>query len=206
MAWIPADTDASGTGIRRLFDQSSEMVSQTWREDSDYIIRNSTADNLARVERLTPSAKLPPASTQPAVDTLSSIRQLVSLYDSGSRSFGSSGSLFPSGTLDLLSLAVITPGLPKDLTNRCLETTTNLTQDLCTSAMIDPLDGGIFNSRIGSSWSLPNFARDSQSQARAMVSLLNSYRATGNRDTLDRALAALAFVEKHHTTANGLFS
>lgn len=206
VAWIPASTDEKGTGIRSLFDQSSEMVSQTWREDSDYVIRNSKADELARVERLDPFAKCPPSSKQPAVDMLSSIRQLASLYDPGSRSFDSSGSLFPSGTMDLLSLAAIAPGLPKDLTSRCLETTTSLTQDISTSAMIDPLDGGIFNSRIGNSWGLPNFARDCQNQARAIVALMNSYRATGNRDTLNQALAALAFVEKHHTTANGLFS
>lgn len=206
VAWIPANTDEKGTGIRSLFDQSSEMVSQTWREDSAYIIRNSKADELARAERLGPFAKRPPSSQQPAVDMLSSIRQLSSLYDSGSRTFDDSGSLFPSGTLDLLSLAAISPGMPKDLTGRCLETTTDLTQDLSTSAMIDPLDGGIFSSRIGSSWGLPNFARDCPSQARAIVSLLNSYRATGNRNTLDQALGALAFVEKHYTTANGLFS
>ncbi len=206
VAWIPVANNASGTGIRSLFDQSSEMVTQTWREDPDYVIRNSATDDLARVERLSVFAKCPPASSQPAADTIFSIRQLASLYDPGSRSFDGSGSLFPSGTLDLLSSAAITPGLPADLSLRSLETTSNLTHDLCTSAMLDPLDGGIFNSRIGSGWNLPNFARDGQSQARAIVSLLNSYRANGNRDTLDRALAALAFVEKHHTTPNGLFA
>lgn len=206
VAWISANTDAKGTGIRSLFNQSSEMVAQTWREDADYVMRNSTSDERSRVERLTAQAKCPPASKQAAIDLLSGIRQLTSLYDPGSRSFDGSGSLFPSGTIDLLSTASITSGLPKDLTGRCLETCANLTQDLCTSAMIDPLDGGIFSTRIGNSWGLPTFSRDGQSQARAIQSLLNSYRATGNRDTLDRALAALAFVEKHHTTSNGLFA
>jgi uncharacterized protein YyaL (SSP411 family) len=206
VAWIPVDNDNSGTGIRSLFDQSNEMVSQTWREDPDYVIRNSATDDLARVERLGVLAKCPPASSQPAADTIFSIRQLASLYDPGSRSFDGSGSLFPSGTLDLLSSAAITPGLPADFSQRCLETAVNLTHDLSTSAMLDPLDGGIFNSRIGSAWNLPNFARDGQSQARAIVSLLSSHRATGNRETLDQALAALAFVEKHHTTSNSLFA
>lgn len=206
VAWIPVIGDGSGAGVRSIFDQSSEMVAQTWREDSDYISRNSTTDNLARIERLTTMAKCPPASPQPAADSVFSIRQLASLYDSGSRSFDGSGALFPSGAIELLSSAAIMPGLPKDVSSRTLETTTNLTEDLCTSAMIDPLDGGIFNSRRGSAWNLPNFARDCQSQARAVVALLASYRATGNRDTLDRALAALAFVERHHGTQNGLFS
>ena len=51
--------------------------------------------------------------------------------------------------------------------------------DLLPSPMFDPLDGGVFTSRRGTSWALPNFTRDCLSQARAAVALFNAYRATG---------------------------
>jgi uncharacterized protein YyaL (SSP411 family) len=72
--------------------------------------------------------------------------------------------------------------------------------------MFDPLDGGVFSSRRGSSWALPAFVRDCPSQARVAVALLEAHRATGDARALDKALGLIAYAEKAYATPDGLFA
>jgi uncharacterized protein len=203
-AWVPAQMNAKG--LRLLFEQSSNMVRQMWREDPSYVTRNSANDNQERRLRLAALAKCPPPSQQPSEDTLNALRQLASLYDPGSHTFDVGVALFPSGVIDLFADSQLLHSLPADIISRCQVANRNLSEDICSSAMTDPLDGGISNSRLGRTWALPSFTRDCPSQARAINALINSYRATGNPLLLERAIAAIGHAEKNFAVLDGLFS
>ncbi len=209
VAWIPV-SQASAEKVADLFNQSNQMVSQTWAEDigngKSYVINNSALDNAGRRSRIGQRKNAKVMSEKPAEDVIRSLRQLASFYDPFSRTFDEAGGLFPAGAIDLLATAAIQPGLPPEVRSKCLETTRELLVDLLPSAMFDPLEGGVFSARRGTSWALPSFYRDCVSQGRAAVSLMHAYRATGNALALDKALGLIDYSEKNFATADGLFS
>lgn len=203
VAWIPVPKSSS---VADLFNQSHSMVSRMWADDSAYVVKNSGLDNQSRRDRISLRKNTKVMSQEPGNDVVRSLRQLVSFYDSYSRTFDEAGGLFPAGAIDLLATAAIHPGLPQEVRLRCLDTTRELMVDLLPSAMFDPLDGGLFTSRRGSSWALPSFNRDCVSQARAAVALIDAYRATGDPRALEKALGVISFAEKSFGTSEGLFS
>lgn len=205
VAWIPVNV-SSTNNVLNLFNQSHSMVSRMWREDSAYVERNSALDNGNRRTRIAQRKNSKVMSEQPGEDAVLGVRQLTSLYDPMSRSFDEAGGLFPAGALDLMSAAAIQPGFPEDTRARCRDTTRELMADLLSSAMFDPLDGGVFTARRGSSWALPSFSRDCASQARVAVALLNAYRATGNERARQKALGLISFAENSYRTTEGLFA
>lgn len=205
VAWIPA-SHASPQKVVELFFQSHEMVSRMWTEDSAYVMNNSRLDQARRRDRLTSLRKAKSYSRQPAVDAVSAVRRLAAMYDPFSRSFDGAGGLFPSGALELLSMAAIHPGLPDELRAKCRETVANLLTDLLPSPLFDPLDGGVFSSRVGKTWALPGFYRDCSSQARAGCALLSAYRATGEPQALEKVMQLIRFTENAYRTPEGLFA
>jgi len=205
VAWIPV-TSADPAAVRELFNQSHSMVAQMWQDAPDYVLTNSRLDNENRRARIRQRKMVKVMSDQPAVDVVRCLRQLASLYDPYSRTFDETGGLFPSSSLELLASAAVHPGLPDDARARCLSTTRDLLEDLLSSAMFDPLDGGVFSSRRSASWALPAFIRDCSSQGRVAVSLIAAHRATGNPQALDKALALISYAEREYLTPDGLFS
>jgi uncharacterized protein YyaL (SSP411 family) len=205
VAWIPV-MESEPTAVRDLFNQSHSMVAQMWREDPDYVLSNSRLDNENRRARIKQRKVVKVMSEQPALDLVLCLRQLASLYDPYSRTFDETGGLFPSSSLELLASAAVHPGLPEDARERCMSTTRDLLEDLLSSAMFDPLDGGVFAARRTTSWALPVFNRDCPTQGRVAVSLLAAHHATGNPRALEIALGVIAFAEKAHRTKEGLFS
>ncbi len=196
----------SAAGSVEVFRQSHLMVSRMWRDDPDYVRKNSSLDNQSRGERMRLRAADVQTGEDPAQETLAAIRQLASLYDPVSRTFDLAGGLFPAGTLDLLATTAIQPGIHPEIRDRCLETIRGLTEDVLPSAMFDPLDGGLFSSRRGGGWDLPVFSRDCISQARAAFSLIQVHRASGDPSALERALGLITFAERSYRTPQGLFS
>jgi uncharacterized protein YyaL (SSP411 family) len=209
VAWTPVNKSAAAK-VGDIFNQSHLVVSQTWADDirnhKSYVLNNSALDNDNRRQRMSKRYESTVMSEKPGEDAVRSLRQLTSFYDPYSRSFDEAGGLFPAGSIDLLATAAIHPGLPPEVRSRCMETTRELLVDLLPSAMFDPLEGGVFSSRRGNSWSLPTFQRDCVAQARAAVALIHAYRATGNVRALSRALELIAFSEKAFATTEGLFS
>lgn len=205
VAWLPVASPDAATVIE-TFDQSHSMVSRMWRDNPDYVLRNSALDNSNRRSRIEQRKVTKVMSEQPAEDVVRSIRQLTSLYDTYTRSFDETGGLFPSSALELLAVAAQRPGLPDSLRDRCLSTVRELLTDLLPSPIFDPLDGGVFSSRRGLSWQLPSFVRDCPAQARVAVSLIEAHRATGDSLALERALGVIEFAEKSYGTADGLFA
>ncbi len=202
--WVPVTSADRDVG--ELIASTHTVAAQMWQNGSADSIELGAIENQARSQRLGDYSKRAPAVKEPAKESLNALRSLASTYDPGSRSLDGCGALFPSGTLELLSSFQLIPGMDSDVTSRCGETTRMLSSDLSTSAMIDPLEGGIFNSRIGSGWWLPRFNLDCPALARSTVALLTTYRAHGDPMLLKQSLAAIAYSEKHFMTREGLFS
>jgi uncharacterized protein YyaL (SSP411 family) len=205
VAWIPVTAGAPGA-VRDLFDKSHALLSRTWASDPDYVATNSAKDNQARRERIARRKNEDQASKEPALDVIKAVRQLTSLYDPVSRSFDEAGGLFPSGSIDMLASAAINPAVPKEIRARSLTTIQELLKDLLSSAMFDPLDGGLFSSRRSGTWAFPVFDREGNGQARAIVALLRAYQVTRDPLVLERALGVLAFTEKSFATHDGMFA
>lgn len=205
VGWIPV-LESETKDASDLFNKSDEMISQMWRDSSEYLLKNSAMDNEIRRNKFRERKLNKTVSADPEQDSLRGLRQLATLYDPLSRNLDEFGGLFPSGSLELFATMSRHPGLPGDLRGKCLEVTRGLSEDLLPSAMFDPLEGCIFASRVGRSWSLPSFSTDCPMQARAVVGLLEVYRTTGDKRALDRALDALSYAEKKFATSDGLFS
>ncbi|MGL5018402.1 MAG: DUF255 domain-containing protein [Luteolibacter sp.] len=205
VAWIPVSKTGPET-VASLFRQSHEMVSRMWRDDFQYVVKNSAKDSASRKDRIAARKNANVMSKAPGEDVIRSLRQITSLYDSFTRTFDEAGGLFPAGAIDFMSTAAVHPGIPAETQDRCRETVGELLKDLLPSAMIDPLDGGMFSARRKNSWALPAFSRDCISQGRAAVSLLNAYRATGDQRALETALGIIHFAEKAYTTTEGVFA
>ncbi len=205
VAWIPLPASGSKSVVE-LFSQSHEMVGNIWVEDPAYVSLNSRMDQENRAVRIKKRLAERELSEEPGADSLRALRQLTSLYDPVSRTFDGAGGLFPCGAIDLLSMGARMDDISGRLREKCKDTLENLLDDLLVSAMFDPLDGGVYNSRRGSTWALPGFHRDCATQARVAVSLLDGYGVTGDKRALERALGILTFVEKTYRTQGGLFS
>jgi uncharacterized protein YyaL (SSP411 family) len=205
VAWIPV-SNTTQKNVIDLFNQSHTMVSQMWRDNPSYVLKNSRLDNENRRTRMEQRKMAKVMSQEPTEDTIRSLRQLSSLYDPIARTFDEVGGLFPASSLELLASASIHPGVPADVRERCLKTTQSLLNDLLPSPMFDPLDGGVSAARRGSSWAFPSYVRDCPTQARVAVTLLEAYRATQDPRALHRALALIDFAETHFLNPDGLFS
>ncbi len=204
VAWIPLT--AGHGSVPEMFERSHVMVSRLWQEDPSYVLKNSAADQANRRGRMRERASTRVLSESPATDSIRALRQLTSLYDTLTRTFDEAGALFPTGALDLLSFGVRNPALPEDTRKRCELVLGYLVADLVVSPMFDPLDGGAFSSRYGSTWTLPEFSRDCPSQGRVVISMLDAYAATGDKRALDRGLGVLRFIERNYATGDGLYA
>lgn len=205
VAWIPVFPDEA-LKVSDLFLQSHTMVSQMWRDDPAYVINNSRKDNENRRTRLEARKNIKVMSQKPAEDLLLGLRQLTSLYDPLTRNFDETGGLLPTSSLELLAAASANPSLSADLRESCLATTRNLLNDLLSSPMFDPLDGGVFSARRASSWSLPNFVKDCITHGRVATALIEAHRATGEPLALERALGLIAYAEANYALADDLFA
>ena len=205
VAWAPLPI-SEPSAVRQFFNDRNAMVSLTWKNSPDYVLKNSALNQADRRARIRQRTTIQIPSEPSEIDVTSCLRQLTSLYDPYTRDFDQTGGLFPSSLLELLSAAAVHPGLPQDVRSRCMDTTRELLTDLLPSAMFDPLDGGAFASRRTKSWALPTFIRECTSQARIAVALLEAYRATGNAQALHKALGMIAFAEKSYATPEGLFA
>ena len=204
VAWIPI-SGSNQEEMEQLFLQSHGMVERMWKDDPDYVRRNSALDNGNRRQRLGEILKSIPPSTNPAMESLSGARQLMSLYDPVSRTMDETGGLFPVGPLDVAVASGLLPGVPASLKTRGRETSTEMLTDLLSSAMFDPLGGGVFSGRVDRSWGLPMYGWNCPDQAKVAASLFRAHRLTGDDLVLERAVGVLAFAERRFTAEDGLF-
>jgi uncharacterized protein YyaL (SSP411 family) len=205
VAWFPV-SDSSPENVIKQFSDSHLMVSQMWKDNPQYVLKNSRLNNDDRRERMEQRKIGKVMSQQPAVDFVRSLRQLNSLYNSYTHGFDEAGSIFPSSALELLAASSVHPGVPEDVRTDCHDITKSLLNELLCSPMFDPLDGGVSIVRRSDSWAFPSFVRDCPSQGRIATTLIEAYRATGDARALQKALGLIAFAENHFRNPAGLFS
>lgn len=205
VTWRPV-AFVPGADLRELFEGASDVVSRMWAESPDYVNRNSGKDHENRVARL-PKPDPVPASPAERDDFLQrATRQLVSLYDADIGSLSGTGGLLPLGILQCLASASLDPATAPDTAARCREAVKAFGNTVLTSAMVDPLDGGVYSSRRGNSWMLPMPNRTCMTQARAARALVTLHAATGDPRSLEVALGAVRFAEENFKTADGLYA
>ncbi|MGJ8644743.1 MAG: DUF255 domain-containing protein [Luteolibacter sp.] len=205
VAWMPL-SDNNDQDAGELFRQSHVVLHRMWQEETDYILKNSAADQKMRAVRLKELFTSKGEVGDAGIISMGCLRQLISLYDPLSRTLDETGGLFPTGSLNLLAAGVQTGALPERIRKMSKEVLESLLDDLLRSAMFDPLAGGAFESRRGRDWSIPSFSQTCSGQARVAVSLFESYAATGDERALKKALELLEFSEKTYLTEDGMYA
>ena len=194
-------SSAGRNPVTKIFKEAHAMVVRLCKEDAKYIERNSVFDQKARETRILERIEKVEVSADPTNDSVRALRQLVSLYDPATRTLDEVGGLFPVGALDLLGLGVKLRGVPEELREKSEGVLRCLLDDLLSSAMFDPLDGGVFTVRRGRSWMFPEFYRDCGSQARVVQSLMDCYAVTGDKRALEMGLGVLNFIEREYAVS-----
>lgn len=213
IAWTPV-LPSKENGVVSVLRQSHVMIHPTWKEDligfnpdqpTGYLYENSAHDNEVRRQGLaTDKAKIE-LSQNESEDLLAGLRNMTTLYDSISHSFDKAGGLFPYGTVDLMACASRRPGVPDYLRKRCGEIVGDFADALLSSAMFDPLEGGVYSSKAGKSWDFPSYIRRCSDQGKVAESFLSAYSVTGDERLLKQSIEVVKFAESTYQLENGLF-
>ena len=205
VTWRPIPTDG-GVKLRDAVESAMDVVAKMWSDSPEYVMRNSAADHKTRLGRLQGPDPLPASPAERDANLLRGVRQLASLYDADTGVVAGAGGLLPMGILQCLASASLDPDTPPELSRRSREIVASLSKTLLWSAMVDPLDGGVYSSRRGNTWQLPVIPRTCSNQARTARALITLYRATRDRRALEVALGAVKFAEQQYATQDGLFA
>jgi len=178
-----------------------QVAGQLWREDPDYVRRDSGA----KLDFHRESLPVPEAADPAARDAVPRqlLRQLTNLHDEDLGRLDVEGDHFPAGILDALASASLDPSLPAALRDETARTCREFTHHLLASAMIDPLDGRIHARRRARSWNLPRFRPDAAGQARAIRCLARLESLVGLESATAVARRALDLTSTRFTTEDG---
>jgi uncharacterized protein YyaL (SSP411 family) len=205
VTWRPVPYSA-GADLHGMFDGATDVVANMWRESPDYVERNSSLDHANRLERLPKADAVPATPADRDALLAKALRQLASLYEEDAGTISGAGGLLPLGILQCLASASLDPDTPPEIARRSREVVGGFGQSILYSAMVDPLDGGVYSSRRGNSWDLPMIPRNCSTQARAARALVTLYRATGDARALEVAMSAVKFAEEQYPAQGGLFA
>ncbi len=205
VSWQSA-ANAPGGNVLEMCKSAVDVVANIWRESPNYVGNHSAIDHADRLGRLLKPDPAPANAAERDEQLARAVRQLASLYEDDSSSMSGSGGLLPLGILQCLSSAALDPDTPPEMARRCQEVVSSFGKSVLHSAMVDPLDGGVYSNRRGASWELPMFERNCSTQARAARALATLYHATGDPRALEVALGAVKFAEEQFAAQTGLFS
>lgn len=205
VTWRPV-AYAQGADLRQMFEGATDVISRMWGESSDYVELNSKRDHENRMKRLPAPDKSPATPEERDAMMGRTARKLANLYDEDIKSMFGTGGLLPLGLMQCLSSTSLDPNTPPDIAKRCSEAVKAFSGSVLNSPMVDPLDGGIYSSRRGSSWDLPMVNRTCMTQARGARALVTLYNATKEPRSLEVALGAIRFAEEQFSAQNGLFA
>ena len=183
-----------------------EIVADMWADSPEYVVNNSRKEHANRIARLQTADAIPADPAARDALLTRAIRQLLSLYDADTGTMSGAGGLLPVGILQCLASASLDPDTPPEISKRCREVVAAFGKPLLSSAMVDPLDGGVYSSRRSGTWDLPNTLRTCATQARSARALVTLHRATGDPLPLEVAMGAVKFAEERYATPNGLFA
>ncbi|GAA5483585.1 DUF255 domain-containing protein [Haloferula sargassicola] len=196
----------SDAAVIDRFEQALGVIERLWRESPDYV----TNDSLAKLNHRRENPPEPEPEVKDPDQRLAtlaeSMRELCSLWDDTSDTFDNLGGLFPSEALSLLARASHAQALPEPLRAKCRKVADGLATSVLRSAMIDPLDGGVYPARIGISWNFPVPTRDSITQAEAIAGFIDLHHFLGYPGAVGLAERAAHFSEDNFLNDDGLFS
>ena len=196
----------SGANLEEIFQRAVELVSRMWVDSPAYMEENSRRDHENRLKRLPPPDPVPPSTEERDAMLSRTGRKIAALYDEDINSIFGSGGLLPLGLLQCLASTSLDPNTAPEIAARSREAAASFGSAVLNSAMVDPLDGGIYSSRRGSSWDLPMIHRTCMTQARAGRALVTLHNALKDRRSLEAALGAVRFAEEQFGAQNGLFA
>ncbi|WP_367873720.1 DUF255 domain-containing protein [Luteolibacter sp. Populi] len=205
VSWRPVPPGPEKS-LREMVESALETVAQMWVDSPDYVVKNSRKDHDARVLRLQTADAIPADPAARDALLARAVRQLLSLYEPDTGVMSGAGGLLPVGILQCLASASLDPDTPPEISKRCREVVAAFGHPLLASAMVDPLDGGVYSSRRSGTWDLPNTPRNCATQARSARALVTLHRATGDPLPLEVALGAVKFAEGSYATPTGLFA
>lgn len=205
VTWRPVHFSRS-SNLRDIFESAADVVARMWMESPDYVLGNSALDHQNRVKRLPARDAAPVDANERTGYLRAATRQLASQYDADIGTLSGTGGLFPLGILQCLASASLDPDTPPELAKRCREAVASFSAIVIRSAMVDPLDGGIYSARMGNSWDLPIPSRNCMTQARATRALVSLHVAVPDPLILQAALGSVRFAEERFSTPDGLFA
>lgn len=197
IAWIPLQEKWVPT-----FENSDSMVKAVWKESYDYVLSNSREDAKLRTKRIASSLKAD-GGTAPNAGEI--VRDLSTLYDEGSRQFDQSGGLFPAGMLECLALAATQEGLSSSTREMAGTAARGATLRFLNSALVDPLEGGLYHSRRSQDFDLPNFQVSTDTEARAVVALAACHRLGNMPEAKEAAEQFTRHLREHCMSQDGWY-
>ena len=192
--------------VAQFLSGNTNTISRMWSESRSYMLKDSRKKLTRQQERPYESPAVIKEDSARVALYRETIRRLMSFYNEENRSFHGSGGVLPTGIIDILSLASTHRELPEPLRKQSRESLIGLIDTLKSSAMIDPLDGGIFKNRKLNTWDLPTSLRTTEAQAVAIRSFATVAQYGLHDDALSIALGATRFAEENFLLENGLFS
>ncbi|MCP5534692.1 MAG: thioredoxin domain-containing protein [Akkermansiaceae bacterium] len=198
ISWSPVGPGSS-RDIDELISRMSNTVYQVWRDDPDYVLKNSREDFKRRIEASIP----PPMEGDTTGLNMRSIRQVASLFDPTSGSIDGIGNLSPGRYINLLVRAAHHPDSSDSQSAKYLNIASLAADNILVHGLIDPLDGGIFTGIQKTTSALPQFIKTLRGQAFSMNALYGLYQATGNISYLKAAESILAYTEKNLALPDG---
>lgn len=198
ISWSPVGPRSS-RDIDELISRMSNTVYQVWRDDPDYVLKNSRDDFTRRMESTVPK----PFTEDTTGLTLKSVRQAASLFDPTSGAIDGIGNLSPARYIDLLVQASYHPDCSETQKKRYTKTARLAADHFLVRGLIDPLDGGVYAGAQKTTSALPQFTKTLFAQAHSMKALYGLYKATGDTRYLKAADSISAYTEKHLTLPDG---
>ena len=198
ISWSPVGPRSS-RDIDELISRMSNTVYQVWRDDPEYVLKNSRDDFKRRIDMSVPEAPEGDSSDL----ALRSIRQAASLFDPTSGAIDGIGNLSPSRYVELLVQASHHADSSDIQKKRYNKIATLAADHILLRGLIDPLDGGVYSGMQKTTSALPRFTKTLRGQAFAMNALYSLYQTTKNDDYLQAADSIAAFTEKHLTLPDG---
>ena len=191
---------------RKQLEGAIDVVFRLWKDFPDYVSKDSMEKFDRRKQNLIQTETRVTSVEERRNRFDAAIRRLSSYYDEDTRTLDGIGGLLPVSALRLLGSAAVSGHFDAERREACEKAALGVYDEVFHSAMVDPLDGGIYAARIGRSWQYPMIHRDCPTQALAISTLAGLARLNRFEGALDHALRAAAFAEDQFATPDGLFA
>lgn len=207
ISWTPINAHNPENIILELTNKN-QTVQQIWQTDSAYVLSDSKEKYIKRMKFFYPEISKKDTTLEPyelAEANLALLRRVTSLYDPSSYTADGTGKISLARYISLMLTASRHPTASKLLRNKSLNAALSLADNVLLRGMIDPLDGGVFDSKQLRTYALPTFAKSLHAQAESIEALAHLYQTTKNPAYLKAAKGIIEFIDLHLKQDNGLY-